>query len=183
MIRIMIVKCKTHLRSVGSSHRYPLYLPSGHGRCWISSFGHLERTIGSIASSWDDKDTSEVMDTGRAVILTYRSTRSAYSNILIRRMRSSFTFSKDRRSPSRSAILACTRVSRLCVGTEVVGQGRTLISARSISHSLRSRSYLRHSVCRKWRTEERVKSWPLWGGGSKSPGCCSCCCCCGCGCC
>ena len=36
----------------------------------------------------------------------YRSIRRAYSSILIRRMRSSFTFSKERLSPSRRAMRA-----------------------------------------------------------------------------
>jgi hypothetical protein len=57
------------------------------------------------------------MDAGGSDNLTYRSTRSAYSNILIRRMRSSLTFSKDRRSPSRSAIRAYTKFSGLSIGT------------------------------------------------------------------
>ena len=37
----------------------------------------------------------------------------------------------------------------------------TLISALSISHSFLSRSYRRHSVCKKWRTLDKVKSWPF----------------------
>lgn len=103
----MTVERQTDLRSAGSSHHYPPSLPSGRAKRWISPVARLERTIGSIASNWHNKDTSGGTDTGRAVVLTHRSTRSAYSNILIRRMRSSLTFSKDRRSPSRSAILAC----------------------------------------------------------------------------
>jgi hypothetical protein len=76
-----------------------------------------------------------------------RSMRNAYSSILIRRIRSSFTFSKDRRSPSSSAIRACKRDvgKRREKRRELREQGLARISARSISHSLRSRSYLRHS--------------------------------------
>ena len=108
--RINVDECETHLRFVGSSLRYPPSLPSGHGKHWTLSFARLGRTIGSIASSLDNEGTLEgKTDVGRTR-LTYRSTRSAYSNILIRRIRSSLTFSKDRRSPSRSAIRACTGV-------------------------------------------------------------------------
>ena len=104
---------ETHLRFVGSSLRYPPSLLSGHAKHWTWSFERLERTTGSIVSSLDNEGTLEgKTDVGRTR-LTYRSTRSAYSNILIRRIRSSLTFSKDRRSPSRSAIRACMGSSRL----------------------------------------------------------------------
>ena len=105
-------ECETHLRFVGSSLRCPPSLPSDHAKHWTLSFVRLERSIGSIVSSLDNEGTLEgKTDVGRPR-LTYRSTRSAYSNILIRRIRSSLTFSKDRRSPSRSAIRACTGSSR-----------------------------------------------------------------------
>lgn len=42
---------------------------------------------------------------------THRSTRRAYSSILILRMRSSLTLSNERRSPSSSAMRACRVVS------------------------------------------------------------------------
>lgn len=42
-------------------------------------------------------------------IVTHRSMRKAYSSIFMRLMRSSFTFSKERRSPSSKAIRACPK--------------------------------------------------------------------------
>ena len=125
MIRVTTVERCTDLRFVGSFHCYPPSLPSDHGKCWISSFARLERTIGSTVSNYGMIKTRQeryIREGGR-VILTHRSTRSAYSNILIRRIRSSLTFSKDRRSPSRSAILACTGISRLGVRTKGVRTG------------------------------------------------------------
>ena len=70
-----------------------------------SSAEQLAMMVGLAALSCEPDTSGCTQGTTR---YSYRSTRKAYSSILIRRMRSSFTLSKERRSPSSRAMRACS---------------------------------------------------------------------------